>query len=253
MIKNREEAYGNIYYINHRGKSDIFKDATDKLKLLECIGGAKEKYDFLLLGYCIMDNHYHLVLKTHNIAISKIMQSIHTRFGKYYSKHHNDLPFKGRYGSIIIKEEEIPEVINIIHNKPMDEGAVDVMEAYPYISDAFYRMNVDSIVDINYLLDILSPDRMTAIEEYTKLMHATPKDYEELTSRKDLKDLDRMLRGICPNEMDYNLIKKGSKKAYLMEYKKAFIDQARGLGYRTKEIGQSMNISDRAVRKHMDH
>lgn len=253
-------AYGDIYHIIQIGKREIFKEAQDKFKFLECIGSAKEKYDFVLLGYCIMDDHYHMVIKTHNIPLSSIMQSIHSRYGKYYSKSYEVSPFKGRYKRIIIKEDELLQLLNLIHNKPIYENLVDSVVEYPYTSHAFYLMNVDSIVDIDYLLGILSTDRALSIEEYSKIMDHYPDNYVELMSfyskarpkkRKPPKSLGEILGEICLNETDLNLIKKGSKKSYLMEYKRAYIEEARRLGYSTKEIGKAINISDRAVRKHI--
>ena len=253
-------AYGDVYHIIQAGKGEIFKESQEKFKFLECLGAAKEKYDFVLLAYSIMDDHYHLAIKTHNISISKIIQSIHTRFGKYYSRTYGGSPFKGRYKRIIIKEAEIPQLINIIHNKPLYYKLVDSMEEYPYISHAFYLMNVDSIVDIDYLLGTLSTDRSTSINEYSRIMDHYPNKYEELISfysrarpeeKKTKKPLDSILREICLNEIDFDLVKKGSKKSYLMKYKKEFIEKARKLGYRSEEIGEAINISPRAVRKHI--
>lgn len=253
-------AYGSIYHIIHQGKGEIFKESNNKLKFLECLGNSKEKYDFLLLGYCIMDDHYHIIIKALNISISKIMQSINTQFGKYYSGNYKETPFKGRYKRIVIKEDEVPELINIIHNKAIFYNLTDSMVEYPYTSHAFYLMNVDSFVDIDYLLGMLSSDRIRAIEEYSKIMDNYPKDYEELlklyskpkgTKKNPEKSLEEILREICLNQIDFELVKNGSKKAYLMEYKKEFIEEAKDLGYSTKEIGKYINISDRAVRKHI--
>lgn len=262
MNRKRDEAYGNIYHIIHWGRQDIFQDPNDKLKFLECIGGAREKYDFFLLGYCIMDDHYHMLIKTHNITISKIMQSINTGFGKYYSKNYNERPFRKRYKSVLIKDSDISQLLNIIHKKPIYYNIVETMGEYPYISHAFYLMNVDSIVDIDYLLNRISGDRMTAIEEYSKIMDLTPENYEELLNsyskekvgkNEKSKDLYDILKDICPNLNDFDLIKKGSKKSYLMDYKRRFIHRAKSLGYSTKDIGEFINISDRAVRKHIHH
>ena len=108
-------------------------------------------------------------------------------------------------------------------------------------------MNVDSIVDIEYVLDLLSPDRVKAIEEYTSYITSKPKEPKD----DDALNLNIILKEICPNEEDFNLIKAGSKKSYLMEYKRKFIQEALNSGYSSKVIGRTMDISDRAVRKHM--
>lgn len=237
--KNRPVAYGTIYQVLNRGVKDSIKDSNDKIKLLSCFGAAKEKYDFFLLGYCILDDSYYLIVKTHNISISKIMQSINTSYGKYYNSKYKKSPFKGRFTSDIIKEDRLLDRINQIHNLSIEHN--------PYTSHSFYQMNVDSIVDIQYLLNLLSPDRVKAIEEYSKYMDSRPKEPRE----DEGENLDYLLREICPNEGDFNLIKAGSKKSYLMEYKRKFIQEAVNSGYSSKLIGRTIDISDRAVRKHI--
>ena len=237
--KNRPVAYGSIYQVLHRLKKDSIIDSNDKIKLLSCFGAAKEKYDFFLLGYCILDDSYYLIIKTHNISISKIMQSINTSYGKYYNSKYKKSPFKGRFKSDIIREDRLLDRINYIHNLPIGYN--------PFTSHSFYQMNVDSIVDIEYVLDLLSSDRVKAIEEYTSYITSKPKEPKD----DDALNLNIILKEICPNEEDFNLIKAGSKKSYLMEYKRKFIQEALNSGYSSKVIGRTMDISDRAVRKHM--
>ena len=250
--KNRIVAYGTIYHIINRGKKHMLKDYSDKIKFLACLGAAKEKYDFFLLGYCLMDDDYHLVVKTHNISISKIMQSINTRYGKHYSAKYKKSPFKGRFKSNIIKEGQLSTTINYIHNLPIDYNLVGTIDEYPFTSHAFYQMNVDSIVDIEYLLNLLSSNRISAIDKYSRSM-ALDKDYKAKDRvYSNTMALDKLLREICPNHIDFELIKNGSKKSYLMDFKKKFIQEAKDLGYSTKEIGGNINISDRAVRKHIN-
>ena len=85
--KPRVEYYGAIYHIIQRGnnKKPIFKDERHKNFLLKILSETKEIYDFKIFAYVIMDNHYHFLIRTFNIPISKIMHLINTRYGKYYN------------------------------------------------------------------------------------------------------------------------------------------------------------------------
>ena len=72
----RLQAEDCFYHITSRGNSrkKIFLNNTDFEKFLEYILKAKEKYDFYLLAYVLMSNHYHLLIKTTNGEIGKIFK-----------------------------------------------------------------------------------------------------------------------------------------------------------------------------------
>ena len=72
----RLQAEDCFYHITSRGngRKKIFLNNTDFEKFLEYILKAKEKYDFYLLAYVLMSNHYHLLIKTANGEIGKIFK-----------------------------------------------------------------------------------------------------------------------------------------------------------------------------------
>lgn len=57
---------GAIYHITSRGneRKAIFKSKQDRLKFLEYLGSATERYGACIHVYCLMDNHYHLLMET---------------------------------------------------------------------------------------------------------------------------------------------------------------------------------------------
>jgi hypothetical protein len=123
------------------------------------------------------------------------------------------------------------------------------MDEYKWSSHVFYKFNLNSILDIDYILDLLNEDRNLAIEKYTYIMNSKYKynnEKDELFNR-----LDKILLEICNNRSDFELIKNGSKKSYLMGLKRKYINMCRNLGFSLKEIGESIGISERAVRKHL--
>lgn len=271
----RIEYYGAIYHIIHRGnnKSFIFEEAEEKMKLLEIIGNVKELFDFHLLAYVIMDNHYHFVIKTHNIPISQIMHRINTRYAKYYNwkKSRTGSPFETRYKSILVQNEAyFIRLIRYVHNNPVYANICDSMVKYKWSSDVFYRMNVDNLVNIEELLDMLSLDRLEAIKKYKKLMDEPREDYKKLKEeleedevigsdefRESLKkeskgkktiSLDDILKSICPAILDYHLIKEGSRKRYLTKYKYEYAVEAINQGYTKEEISDNINITVKAIR-----
>ena len=269
----RIEYYGAKYHIIHRGnnKSFIFENNEDKIYLLKVLSEVKELFDFDLLAYVIMDNHYHFLIKTHNIPISKIMHRINTRYAKYYNIKYKRTgsPFEDRYRGLLVENRSyLIELIRYIHNNPVYANMCNKMDEYKWSSDVLYRRNLDNIVNIDELLNMFSQDRNRAIESYREVMSeigeysSLKKEFElvkiigtddfrekvklGITSGKR-KPLDDILSLSCPNDLDYRLIKKGSRKRYLTEFKYEYVRMAMEEGYSTNEIAESLNMTSSGI------
>ena len=248
--KPRIEYYGAIYHMTHMGKSDIFKEEEDKLTLLGILGDMKEVFDFKLIAYCILDNQYNLLIKAYNIPISKIMHGINMNYARSYNSRYKKIgsPFKGRYKALIVSEGNgLLNTAKEIHCLPVFLKLADTIGEYKWSSDVFYRLNLESIVDIDYILNVLSIERNIGLEKYKELMSSS----EKLEDNKAKLDLDDILHDICTNNVDFDLIKSGSKKSYLMKYKLEYIKASKQLGFTCLEIGENIGITERAVRKHL--
>ena len=272
----RIEYYGAIYHIIHRGnnKGFIFEKNEEKKALLNILGEVKEIFDFSLLAYVIMDNHYHFVIKVHNIPISQIMHRINTKYAKYYNlkEERTGSPFESRYRGIIVQNESyFFNLIKYIHNNPVYASICDSMSQYKWSSDVFYRMNIGNLVNIEELLEIFSLDRVQAIAKYKELMSGPPGDYKtfndqfengEVIGTEEFKksleeeskvekeiDLDDILKAICPAPLDYELIKEASRKRYLIKYKYEYAIEALNQGYKITEIGHNIKLTDSAIKK----
>lgn len=272
----RVEYYGAIYHIIHRGnnKGFIFEGNEEKVELLKIVAEVKEIFDFYILAYVIMDNHYHFVIKTHNIPISQIMHRINTRYAKYYNrkKERTGSPFEGRYRSILVQDESyLLRLIKYIHNNPVYANICSSMVKYKWSSDVFYRMNLDNLVNIDELLNMFSPNRLEAIKKYKELMDRSPEDFNTLNQefeeqniigtdefkesfREENKDkkivsLDNILKSVCPTPIEYELIKEGSRKRYLLKYKYEYAREALNQGYTIIEISKNVNVTTNAIRK----
>lgn len=272
----RVEYYGAIYHIIHRGnnKGFIFEGNEEKVELLKIVAEVKEIFDFYILAYVIMDNHYHFVIKTHNIPISQIMHRINTRYAKYYNrkKERTGSPFEGRYRSILVQDESyLLRLIKYIHNNPVYANICSSMVKYKWSSDVFYRMNLDNLVNIDELLNMFSPNRLEAIKKYKEWMDRSPEDFNTLNQefeeqniigtdefkesfREENKDkkivsLDNILKSVCPTPIEYELIKEGSRKRYLLKYKYEYAREALNQGYTIIEISKNVNVTTNAIRK----
>ena len=273
---NRIEYYGAYYHIIQRGVNQeyIFKAPGDKSYLLEMVSDAKEQFDFKIFAYAIMGNHYHLFIQALNVPISKIMHQINTRYAIYYNKKYEKVGhvFESRYKGILVQDDSyFVTLIKYIHNNPVAAGICDSIEEYKWSSDMFYRRNIDNIVDIDEFLNILSPNRLKAIEKYIELMEEDNIDQENLMDLYENSDiigaedfirkireegdprlsLDEILEKVCPSLEEFNLIKSGSRLRDLTVYKKEYIALAKEAGYSTIEIGENIGVTSQAIQNMM--
>lgn len=133
-------AYPNQYYhLMNRGlgKQKIFLDKDDYLKFLNNLLSYKEKFDWSIYCYCLLPNHYHLLVKTQNDPLDNIMKSLQTAYGVYFNKKYKRTGpvFNGRFKSTIIqKGDYFLYVSKYIHRNPLKANVCQNLSDYPYSS-----------------------------------------------------------------------------------------------------------------------
>jgi putative transposase len=132
----RLQAEDCFYHITSRGndRKKIFLNDTDFEKFLEYILKAKEKYDFYLLAYVLMTNHYHFLIKTTKPNLSSIMHYINGSYTTYFNvkRGRTGHLFQGRYKSLVIDADSyFQELTRYIHLNPVRAKMVKNPEDYP--------------------------------------------------------------------------------------------------------------------------
>jgi REP element-mobilizing transposase RayT len=93
-----------VYHIFARGnrKEDIFYSDEDKRLFQEKMNKTFQKYSLICYAYCLLDNHYHLFLKTPKANLSKGMHYLNVSYANYFSARYrlSGALFQGRYKSI---------------------------------------------------------------------------------------------------------------------------------------------------------
>lgn len=163
---------GAIYHVIQRGnnKSYIFATHSDKQQFLDIVVKSMAIYDFHILYYVLMDNHYHLVVETGSIPVDKIMQWINVTYTRYYNKQYNRVGtlYGGRYsGSVILNDLQLRRVIRYIAYNPVRAEMVSVPGQYRWCahSDLENRFP-QSIISQNRLLGYFGTDLETAWKNY---------------------------------------------------------------------------------------
>ena len=86
----RIEYSGAVYHVTSRGNArrKIFKDDIDKDNLLETLSNVVTRFNWLCHAYCLMDNHYHLLIETPDANLSKGMRQLNGVYTQSYNRRH---------------------------------------------------------------------------------------------------------------------------------------------------------------------
>ena len=105
----RIEYPGAVYHVTSRGnaKKKIFKDDTDRDKFLHTLSIVVIRFNWLCHGYCLMDNHYHLLIETPDANLSKGMRQLNGVYTQSFNRSHKKTGhiFQGRYKAILVEKE----------------------------------------------------------------------------------------------------------------------------------------------------
>jgi REP-associated tyrosine transposase len=126
----RIEFAGAIYHVIARGnaRAPIFIDDHDRRLFLFELGRVAERLDWWLWAYCLMGNHYHLVLETAQPTLARGMRDVNGNYSQGFNRRHDRVGhlFQGRYRSILLdKEGYLPQVIRYVLMNPVRAGLVD--------------------------------------------------------------------------------------------------------------------------------
>ena len=139
----RVEYTGAYYHVTARGneRKDIFKSNRDREKFLEYLQSAVERYGAIIHVWCLMNNHYHLLLETPQGNLSQVMQHVNGAYTNYFNtkRKRTGHLFQGRYKAILVEADEYAvELSRYIHLNPVRIGAVADPEQYRWSSCADY-------------------------------------------------------------------------------------------------------------------
>lgn len=161
-----------IYHIMLRGinKQNIFEDQEDKLRFIDALGYYKEKSHYVIYGYCLMDNHVHLLIQELDDPISKIIKRISSSYVYWYNKKYKRCGhlFQERFKSEAIETEAyLLTVLKYIHKNPVKAGVVKSEEEYFWSSYHDYIGN-KGITNIDFILKNFSNNKIEAVNLFKK-------------------------------------------------------------------------------------
>ncbi len=139
----RIEFEGALYHILSRGnqQQDIFLGDEDRNCFLDILSAMSERFAVDIFAYVLMDNHYHILLRTQKPNLSKSMQWMGTTYTRRFNLNHfrSGHLFQGRYKSIIVENDAyLLRLSYYIHRNPLRAGLVERLADYPWSSYSAY-------------------------------------------------------------------------------------------------------------------
>ena len=135
----RIEFAGALYHVTARGnaQADIYADDADREQFLTVLQHAVDRYDWYCHAYCLMDNHYHLLIETNSPTLSKGMKFINGTYTQYFNRTHKRVGhvFQGRFkGLLVQKEAYLLELARYIALNPVRAQMVRSAKDWPWSS-----------------------------------------------------------------------------------------------------------------------
>ena len=120
----RIEYPGAYYHVVNRGNNqeNIFKNDRDREKFIEYLERATDRFSTIIHSYCLMDNHYHLLVETLEANLSLSMQWINVSYATYFNRKRGRRGhlFQGRFKEILIDADDyLKHLSRYIHLNPV--------------------------------------------------------------------------------------------------------------------------------------
>jgi putative transposase len=260
----RIEFSGALYHITARGdgREDIYLEDSDRELFLSVLSHVCERFNWVAHAYCLMSNHYHLLIETPDANLSKGMRQLNGVYTQSFNRKHGRVGhvFQGRYKAILVqKDSYLLELARYIVLNPVRAEMVRTARDWPWSSYRATAGMVDSPTWLHsdWLLSAFSKKRKAAIEGYRAFVKAgkeQPSPWQNLKNQIYLgseKFVEEMQCKISPDiTLDESPVAQRravpkSLKYYESRYtnrNEAIVMAYRGGGYSMKEVGDYFGV-----------
>jgi putative transposase len=189
-----------VYHVTSRGnaRNDIFLNDQDRNDFLNLLANIVKRYNWLCHAYCLMDNHYHLLVETPDGNLSQGMRQLNGIYTQKYNWRHNKTGhvFQGRYKAILVdKESYLLELCRYVVLNPIRAAIITKLQEWnwsSYKATAGFK-TVGEYLTTDWLLGFFSKNKTEAQKLYRKFVRegiAIKSPWEELQGQVLLGEED---------------------------------------------------------------
>jgi len=173
----RIEFPGAVYHVTSRGnaRQAIFIDDEDRGRFLDVLSMVGERFNWFCHAYCLMENHYHLLIETPDGNLSKGMRELNGGYTQGFNQRYRRVGhlFQGRYKAIIVeKDSHLLSLCRYVVLNPVRAGLRERPEQWRWSS---YRATIGlvrrpSFLSIDWILSQFGGMRGAAMEKYRRFV-----------------------------------------------------------------------------------
>lgn len=173
----RIEFSNALYHVTSRGdrREAIFEDDDDRRAFLQTLGQVVQQFNWLCYAWCLMDNHYHLLIQTPESNLSKGMRQLNGVFTQMSNRRHGRVGhlFQGRFKAILVDSDAyLLELARYVVLNPVRAGMVTKAADWLWSS---YRASMglapaDTLLAVDGLLAQFSARRGVAQSRYAQFV-----------------------------------------------------------------------------------
>jgi REP element-mobilizing transposase RayT len=173
----RVEFPGAVYHVTSRGnaRQSIFIDDENRDGFLDVLSIVVERFKWLCHAYCLMENHYHLLIETPNGNLSKGMRELNGVYTQWFNQRYRRVGhlFQGRYKAIIVeKDNHLLSLCRYVVLNPLRVGLIKKPEQWRWSS---YRatiglVKIPSFLTVDWVLSQFGGTKRVAMEKYRRFV-----------------------------------------------------------------------------------
>ncbi|HXV34152.1 MAG TPA: transposase [Gaiellaceae bacterium] len=181
----RPQIPDGIYHVTNRGnrRQPIFLDSHDRAHLLRMLEALARARGWIGLGYCLMPNHYHLVLQTPSGDLSSGMQWLNGRYAQDFNHRHgfDGHLFQGRfYSGVVEGDGHLLELSRYLAWNPVEVGLCRTPQQWLWGSyravAGLAKSPVPRFLEVRRVLELFSPRRESAVDRFRAFVNDVPGD-----------------------------------------------------------------------------
>ena len=248
----RIEYDGALYHVTSRGndRKAIFKVDSDRELFLNTLARVTERFHWICHGYCLMNNHYHLVIETPDGNLSKGMRQLNGVYTQAFNQRHRRVGhvFQGRFKGILVqKDSHFLEVCRYVVLNPVRAKAISHPRQWKWSS---YRATAGTVqahgcFTVDEILSHFGQRKAIAQEKYCEFVQAgidIPSIWDSLEAQS-LLGVDGFaegLRHLVTEKQQVREIPKGQRFVGRPSLKKLFSKSSRGKASRDQLIARAI-------------